>query len=161
MTASDIYSFTNPALCSLILWSFVQGFEQENKNGCEVPLIFLPLPIILSGSTRAEFFGTNVKTGLLAWIARKPKVLINIGEKIEKVSKVTREALIFGCSNGIFSISDNGNIQSGIGNIKHSGFNNLTSSELKEMFSVAKRLGAWCGQMKSTTTIFYSMGITI
>lgn len=73
MISSDTYSITNPALGSFVLWSFLQGYESNNKQGCPYLLLFLPLPLMLSESIRKDFRGTNSATGLHTWVSRNQK----------------------------------------------------------------------------------------
>lgn len=160
MLSTDIYSITNPALGSLILWSFLQGYEVSEKDGCPFPLIFLPLPLVLSQSIRDEFKGTNAETGLYTWITRKQSILINLDARIQKSSTLTRNAIIFGCTNGILTIQEDGTLLS-----KNNGLNKSrikeSPDEIKEMINLSKRLGVWLSQVNSTSSILNSLGLTL
>jgi hypothetical protein len=63
--AHDIYSETNPAFCAHALLAFTAAFSSSNKDGPEVPLAYLALPIALAGDLGNTFDGTNKNTGLL------------------------------------------------------------------------------------------------
>lgn len=160
MLSTDIYSISNPALGSLILWSFLQGYEVSKKDGCSFPLIFLPIPLVLSQSIRDEFKGTNAETGLYTWITRKQSILINLHARIQKSSTLTRNAVIFGCTNEILTIREDGTFLS-----RNNGLNKSrikeSSHEIKEMINLSKRLGVWLSQINSTSSILNSLGITL
>jgi len=160
MVSNDVFSITNPALGSLILWSFLQGFEAAKKNGCPFTLIFLPLPLVLSQSIRDEFKGTNAETGLYTWITRKQSVLINLDTRINMSSTLTRNAIIFGCSNEILTIQENGTILSKNKGLFKSRINE-SSDEIKEMINVSRKLGIWLSQVNSTSSILNSLGLTL
>ncbi|WP_347549023.1 three component ABC system middle component [Pseudalkalibacillus hwajinpoensis] len=162
MISADTYTSTNPVLCSLVLWSFLNGFEKVKKDGCELPILFLPLPLILSKSIRNNFSGSNTTTGLLTWIARNPSVLINVGQRIEVTQDITKEAILFGVPNKIFSFNDEGLIFSNKSGIKVSKVYSVDHvEEGNEMLLTARRLGGWCGQLESTKTIFNVLGVSL
>ncbi|WP_368298401.1 three component ABC system middle component [Cytobacillus firmus] len=162
MISADTYTSTNPALCSLIVWSFLNGFETIKKDGCELPILFLPLPLILSKNIRNNFEGSNTSTGLLTWIARNPSVLINIAERIEVTQDITKEAILFGATNNIFTFNDNGLIFSNKSGIKVSKvYSEDHFDEGKEMLLTSKKFGVWCGQLESTKTILNVLGVSL
>ncbi|MET3290921.1 UNVERIFIED_CONTAM: hypothetical protein ABID98_003491 [Brevibacillus sp. OAP136] len=160
MVSTDVFSITNPALGSMILWSFLQGYEVNEKNGCPFPLIFLPLPLILSKTIRDEIKGTQADTGLYTWIARKQNVLINLDLRINKSSNLTRNAIIFGCANDIIFIHEDGKILSKSKGIYKSRINN-TSDEVAEMINFSKKIGIWFSQINSTSSILNSLGLML
>lgn len=165
MISSDIYASTNPAFCSLVLWHFLKGYEEVSKEGCEFPILFLPIPIVLSKNNREAFIGTNTSTGLLTWLTREPQVLINIAERIESTNHITRGAVIFGSGNNIITFNNNGHFFSenkGIVQRRLNIFLNTSVGEdLKEIFLVSKKLGNWCGQINSSKIILNVMGLTL
>lgn len=160
MISSDVYSITNPALGALLLWSFLQGYAEREKDGCPFPLMFLPLPLVLSKSIRDEFKGTNNETGLYTWLTRKQNVLVNLDSRINKSSILTRIAIIFGCSNEIILIQENGTLISNNKGIIKSRISS-SSAEVKDMIIVSKKLGIWLSQINSTSNIFNSLGLTL
>lgn len=159
MIANDIYSMTNPILGSVLLWSFLQGYEVHSE-GCPFPLIFLPLPLVLSKTIRDEFKGTNTETGLYTWITRKQNVLINLNTRIERASDITREAIIFGFSNEILIIHEDGTIRSNGKGIVKSRITN-SSDEIRDMIGASRKIGVWFSQINSTSNILNSLGLTL
>jgi hypothetical protein len=160
MVSTDVFSITNPALGSLILWSFLQGYEEKKMSGCELPLLFLPLPLVLSQITRDEFKGTNAETGLYTWITRRQKILINLDLRVNSSSTLTRSAIIFGCSNQLLIIQETGTIISSSKGLVKSRINN-TSDEVKDMLKVSRRFGIWLSQINSPSNILNSLGLTL
>lgn len=157
MNSLDIFTITNPALSSFILWSFLQGYE-SNKQGCPFHLLFLPLPLVLSENIRHEFKRANAATGLQTWINRNQKSLLRIPESVEKTSHLTKEAIIFGCSNKILQFQNDGTVVSMSKGIFKKNLNEL-SEELKDMESASKKLGKWLSQTNSLTNILISLGL--
>ena len=165
MISSDINSANNPALCSLILRSFLTGFEEVKKDGCEFPILFLTLPFILSGNIRERFKGSNINTGLLTWLSREPQVLINLPKRIEVANLLTKKAIIFGTTNNVIKITDNGLFMSDSSGIVKSKLDLIITednqSDIYEMFTLSKRFGGWCGQLESTIILYNIMGLTL
>ncbi|MDQ0257095.1 hypothetical protein J2S74_004541 [Evansella vedderi] len=166
MISTDIYSSTNPALCSIVLWSFLKGFEEQNKDGCEFPIILLTLPISLSNKVRETFKGTSNATGLLTWLSRGPQSLIGLPQRIETSSSFTKDAIIFGINNKIIDIDNKtGKLKSNNSGLTQSKLNNILksekASELKDIMLISKRFGNWCGQLQSSIIIYNVMGLSL
>lgn len=160
MVSSDVYTITNPVLGSIVLWSFLQGYESNSERGCFYPLLLLPLPLVLSESIRNEFKGTNSATGLYTWVSRNQKVLLRFNERVKKTNQFSKKAIVFACSNKIMHFQEDGTLISSNKGIIKKNMNSL-SSELKEMLSVSKRLGYWMSQMDSPSSILNSLGLTL
>lgn len=158
MISSDTYTITNPALGSFVLWSFLQGYESNNKQGCPYLLLFLPLPLMLSESIRKDFRGTNSATGLHTWVSRNQKTLLRFSERVEKTSSISKEAIIFGVSNKILQFQDDGTLTTVNKGLIMKKLNSL-SDELKEIASASKKLGNWMSQMESSSSILISLGL--
>ncbi|PRT29283.1 three component ABC system middle component [Bacillus wiedmannii] len=165
MIASDTYASTNPALCSLIIWHFLKGFEEVNEHGCEFPILFLPIPIVLSKNIRKTFQGTNSSTSLLTWLSREPQILLNIARRIETASDITRKGIMFGGANYIVSFDIEGKVHSTNKGLVQKHLKEFLDmygkDDLKEVFQISKRLGNWCGQLNSTRIILNIMGLTL
>ncbi|MCI4251560.1 DUF6521 family protein [Bacillus sp. CCB-MMP212] len=165
MISVDTYASTNPALCSLILWSFLKGVEEVTNNGCEFPILFLPIPFALSKQIRETFDGTDNSTGLLTWLSREPQILINLAKGIEASNAITKDGLTFGYANKIIRIDKNGQFYSdnqGLVQKRLREFLNIKGGEdLKSAFVIAKRFGNWCGQLENTKIIFNVMGLSL
>lgn len=159
MTSVDILSMTNPALNSLLLRNFVKGYN-TNLKSCPFLLLFLPLPFVLSESIRETFKGTNSATGLYTWLTRNQNLLINLNNRIEMSSSITRNAIIFGCYNQLLVINEDGTLNAINKGITISKLKN-SSVEVIEMLDTSKRLGCWFSQIESTTNIFNSLGLTL
>src|SRR5262249_10086726 len=106
----DVLANTNPAFCSLVLRSFVEGYMRGEAEGLPLPHILLPLPIILSTDLTGFFAGTNTGTGLLTWIGRYPQVTIDLRERVQASALFSREALLFGITQRILDVNQRGNI---------------------------------------------------
>lgn len=165
MILSDTTSASNPALCSLILRNFLIGFEKNNKSGCELPVLFLVLPLILSKDIRSRFKGTNSSTGLITWISREPQMLLNLAKRIEITEMITREAIIFGITNDVIKLNEDGHFNSDnkgivLARIK-STIKTDNQPDISEMIKTSEIFGKWCGQLKDSTILYNVMGLTL
>ncbi|SLJ92896.1 MULTISPECIES: three component ABC system middle component [unclassified Paenibacillus] len=158
MISTDIYTITNPALGSFVLWSFLQGYDSKNKKGCPYILLFLPLPMVLSENIRNDFRGTNSATGLYTWVSRNQKSLLRLSEKVEKTSSISKEAVMFGVENKILQFQDDGTLIAINKGLIMKKMNSL-SDELKEIASASRKLGKWMSEMESSSSILISLGL--
>jgi hypothetical protein len=153
----DTYATTNPAFCSILLYSFIEGYGSTNSNGLPFPLILLPVPIVLTSDIANTFEGTNTRTGLLSWIARNPEVTVGMHDRLHSTSEFSKQALLFGFRYGVFSLADTGRIflqsDSLAKRIPSAG-----SSYVVDAFKLAKRFGAWIGGAGTTETILIALG---
>ncbi|WP_409149852.1 three component ABC system middle component [Sphingobacterium sp. BS-2] len=154
----DILASTNPAFCSLLLYSFTEGYMQEANSACPASLLLFPIPLILSNSIKETMHGTNIKTGLFSWVNNNPSITLSLNEKINDSSEYFADAFKYGVLKGI--LQPVGNSQLAI-NPTNININYSADKYLKNHFSLAKRLGQWFGQVGSTETIFNFFRITI
>lgn len=157
--SADVFANTNPALGALVLWAFCFGYRARDSLGVEHPLVFLPLPLVLSEVYATTFQGTNSQTGLFAWMERNPELHLDLPLNIEGTRQVTRNAFLFGLRYGILELSDQGRV------LPNRNFN-LSAAKRRQLgeairhaLSLADRLGKWTGDVASTRTVFYTLGI--
>ncbi|MNU14544.1 hypothetical protein D3C71_26570 [compost metagenome] len=154
----DILASTNPAFCSLLLYSFTEGYMHETNSACPASLLLFPIPLILSNSIKETMNGTNIKTGLFSWINNNPSVTISLIEKINDSSEYFNDAYKYAILKGILIPNGNTSLAINPNNLNTSYIND---KYLKNYFSLSKRLGLWFGQVGSTETIFNFLRITI
>ncbi|TAJ09050.1 hypothetical protein DMA11_20780 [Marinilabiliaceae bacterium JC017] len=153
----DIFAETNPAFCSLVLYSFIRAYHEE--SGCPVsfPLLLLPIPIILSGDLESSFNGTNKKTGFFTWLERNPKIRFELIDRIENSMEYIKPAIEYGFFKGIFKLSSKGEIYPETQSVKNCKTNQIT----KPIFKRAENLGYWLGRINSRRTIFNHLEIQL
>lgn len=153
----DIYAATNPAFCSILLYSFIEGYGSTNSHGLPFPLILLPVPIVLTSDIANAFEGTNSRTGLLSWIARNPEITIGMRDRLHSTSEFSKQAFLFGFRYGLFALPESGRIflqpDSLVKKVPSAG-----RSYVVEALKHAKRLGAWIGEAGTTETILIALG---
>lgn len=155
-TCIDVFAETNPAFCSLIIFKFCNGYFKATKVGVPFPLLFLPLPIILSNDIAGSFEGTNSKTGFFRWIENNPGILLDLTNRINGSNAFLKPSIEFGIFKNIFTIDSLGLLVP-----VEKGVNNRKKTELEKLFKTADRLGNWIGQVNSTKTIFNYLGLQL
>lgn len=156
-TALDLYATTNPAFGSALIWSFLAG-AGETDQGIEFPLLFLPLPILLS-SLRMTLIHTNRRTGFYAWIERHPEVRVGLADRVERMQLITRRAILYGARVQILSVGATGEFRAG-GALRDSALSR-TGPAVRSLFPVARRLGAWIGEVGSARDVLYALGLSV
>lgn len=154
----DTYAATNSAFCSLIIYSFIEGFAKTNSTGAPFPLILLPIPIVLTRDTADSFEGTNLKTGLLSWVTRNPEVTIGLRNRLEETTDLSKDAFLFGSRYGLFTLSDTGRVFLKPDCLKRKP-PSTGSKYVTDAFKLARRFGSWLGEAGNTQTIFIALGV--
>ncbi len=158
MTSIDTFASTNPAFCSLVIRAFVEGYVGEDPDGSFLPLILLPIPLVLTEETAATIAQTNSSTGLLPWLGRFPEVTVMLGNRIRGTANISRQALLFGIRQRVLFVLPSGRVILEADGLRRKPSFPATS-EVGRATSYAKRLGTWCGQVRSAETILISLGV--
>src|SRR4051812_15018726 len=111
MSSIDVFAATNPAFCGLIMWSFLERFGNGPDGGCELPLAFLPLPIVLSEELSALFAGTNSTTGYLTWLGRHPEIAAEFAPRMQRTVAMTRQAVVFCLRYSLVRVNEAGRLE--------------------------------------------------
>ena len=158
--AHDLFSEINPAFCAYALVAFSKAYSSVNEKGPELPVVYLALPVALSGDLAAAFEGTNKNTGLLEWLERTPQVQIGLTERVNASLGIVTEAVRFGCFSRLLTLDEGARLKAGERKIKKSVTTSL-SEGLAQSLKRAERLGYWFASAGSTKTIFDMMGLTV
>jgi hypothetical protein len=154
----DVVANTNPAFCSLLLYSFVDGYAEAAGMGPELPLAFIAVPIVASRGVSTSFQGTNKNTGLLEWLTRVPELQIHIGDEIREALPISRHALLFGLQQRCLELI-NDRVLTRADALKRAPRDAAGAEDEQRMFSLARRFGVWCGGVNNTAIIFTALGI--
>ncbi|WP_207428965.1 three component ABC system middle component [Pedobacter sp. SYSU D00535] len=153
----DVFAATNPAFLSLVLLSFIEGYNEEAGAGLPFPLAILPIPIVLSGDLDPTFDGTNIRTGFYSWVKQNPGIVVNLNNRINDSIEYIQPAISYGVARKIIKIDDKGSLWG----LSQNTANIYGSSKLGPFFKKSKRLGNWIGQIKSTKTVFNLLGLEV
>lgn len=154
----DTYAATNPALCSLVLRAFIEGYVEADPEGAPIPLSILPLPIVFTEQIAKTIDPTNVKTGLLPWVVKNQEITIGLSERITKSAEYSRKALLFGIRYQVIGLNQAGRlIPVKTGLKKQANF--PATTEPGRAIRFATRLGVWMGEVREMDTIFVSLGV--
>ena len=94
MISYDLYSETNPAFVSFLIYRFVRAYKASDyEDAPHFSLVYLAIPIATSNRLQMTFSSTNVKTGLLSWINRYPEIRIGLMNDVEAARDFTTEGL--------------------------------------------------------------------
>ncbi|WP_244436059.1 three component ABC system middle component, partial [Bradyrhizobium elkanii] len=89
IVAHDLFAETNPAFGVFTIVGFCRSFLDESETAPAIALIYLAIPIAMSGDTQTSFSDTNSRTGLLAWLNRYPESRTTIAQGRPDVSGYT------------------------------------------------------------------------
>lgn len=157
--AHDVFSETNPAFGTYTLAAFTAAYLSVNKNGPEAPLVYLALPLALSGDLAATFDGSNKNTGLLEWLERNARVQVSLAARVNATMDIVTEAIRFACFTGVIDLDGEARLQLGPRKLKKSVVKAL-SQEPAQAIKHAERLGYWFAMAGSTRAVFDMIGLT-
>ena len=157
-TALDLYAMTNPALGSAVLWAFLQGAER-GERGLELPLLFLPIPMLLSSSLSSTFNETNSRTGFFGWLDRHPEVTVDLAERVRLTRPISRRALLFASQTRLVVADADGFFRPtrALSDTKL----RRVGDAVRPLFPLAKRFGTWVGEVASTRDVLYALGLKL
>ena len=123
-----------------------------------IELSFLVLPFVLHLETR-ESLPRNIATSLPTWLAEHPIVRTRLGERAATLRSFTREALVFGGSQGLLRLSHDGVRANPDMKKRVNAVLKLTSDEVRECAKRAEFLGRWLEKTGSTETAMALLGV--
>ncbi|MGV3707350.1 MAG: three component ABC system middle component [Gemmatimonas sp.] len=156
-TALDLYATTNPAFGCALLASYLSGAEEAGQS-LEFPLLFLPMPILLS-SLRGTLAHTNRKTGFYPWIERHPELSVGLAARVERMSAITRRSVLYGARIEVIAAGADGRFRAS-GALRETALAR-TGEAVRPLFPLARRLGLWIGEVGSTRDVLYALGLTV
>lgn len=156
-TALDVYAMTNPALGGALIWSFLRGAARGGR-GLELPLLFLPVPVLLSSSLAATFEGTSSRTGFFGWLDRHPEVLVDLAERVRLTQSMSRRSLLF-ASRTQLVVADTEGLFRPTDALSDAKLRQLGDG-VRPLFPLARRFGTWVANVGSTRDVFYALGIS-
>jgi len=160
INAYDVYAEFNPGFCASVLQNFIEAYMAIQPTGPELPVLYLALPIVLSGELQVSFQGTNRNTGLLEWLNRNPYIYIDLAARINSSTNIASEAIRFACFSKILNVGKDARCTLGDKTIKKKLFKNL-SQESEQTLKRAQKLGYWFADAGTTKTIFNILGISL
>jgi len=155
---TEIAAHLNPALGSLILWEFVNGYETIEAAGPEYPLIFLPMALVLHKPTRS-LMPPSQTTRLQMWLSGHPQVRIELDSRVSQLAPFVREAFLIAVSRNMLEITLDARVASLKKVTPH--IRSKQDVEVREIMSKASLCGKWFAQINDATTLFVAFGLRI
>ena len=148
----------NPSFCSTLLWHAVLGYGSERNAAMAIELSFLVLPFVLHQQTR-ESLPRGITTSLATWLIEYPIVRSRLGERASALRPFTREALVFGGSHDLLSLSAEGIRANAAMKKGVAAGLKPTSDEVRTCAKRAEFLGKWLERAGGTETVMALMGV--
>ena len=155
----DIIAATNPAYCSLVLLSFIDAYTDASGIHPNACLSFLAVPIAMSSEINGRFRGTNVKTGLLKWVERNPDLRLLLPDLVRHSASIVRASILFGLQTGLLEVREGGGLEGHAEKVGGSPKDRSKAEITQPHRAAARSFGAWCGRVRSASTVFASFGI--
>lgn len=160
MQAHDVYAEHNPAYCAYVVGAFVTAHAEVHPAGTDLAIVYLAIPIALSGDLAATFDGTNKNTGLREWLERTPQMSVGLADRVNAALEIVSDAVRYGCFTDVLRLSMEGRLTPGSKKFKQSPLSDLDPLSLGAIRR-AGRLGCWFATAGSTRNIFDILELTV
>jgi hypothetical protein len=158
IVAHDLFAETNPAFGVFTIVGFCRTFWDASETAPAVALVYLAMPIAMSGDTQASFLDTNSRTGLLAWLNRYPEIRLDLGARLDASLPIVSAAVKLGLTSRALELGKGGVI--GLGNnVPAKAHAERLPYESKQVIRRAERLGIWMARAGTTGSIFSAFGV--
>lgn len=160
ITAYDLYSETNPAFISFLLYRFVKSFNESDDRLPNFSLSFLVIPLAISERVEPSFAATNSATGFLAWVNRFPEIRVGLQRDVEFARDITVEGIRLAIASQLIAISDKGDLRIGPAKRPPENIKSKLPQRPKDAVARAERLGKWMANAGSPSLIFSALEVT-
>jgi hypothetical protein len=147
---NEIQIVQNPGLGALILWHFAVAYTGSRSRRVPMPLLFLILPIVLHRALRQTITSTYPSSGVVKVVEKlrssqkkQADVIDGINERTIELRALSLRSLqlLLAMNLGELRTKDATMVPSAI------KLPSAYSSDIKEMFSAASKLGLWFSNM--------------
>jgi len=148
----------NPGYCGILLWKASSEYAAEVGDDMPLDIAFLVLPLALHRAVR-ESLPRTVRTPLPVWLGEHPGSQARVSELVTTLVPFTREALLFGGSNKMLSVSSQG--VGAIGLAAHQ-VRVALGDATEDMLASASRaafVGKWLARSGSGATVMALFGL--
>jgi hypothetical protein len=157
--AYDLFAETNPAFGVFTIAAFCRTYLVDPTPSVDVGLLYLAVPIAMSGDTQQSFDETNAKTGLLAWLTRYPAIRYDLGARLDASVPIMSASIRFGLSSRALLLGKDGTIKLGPKAPPRSVTESLAPGP-RQVIRRAERLGGWMGKAGAAAAIFSAFGVS-
>jgi hypothetical protein len=156
--AHDLFAETNPAFGVFVIVGFCRSFREASETAPVVALLYLAVPIAMSGDTQASFSETNSRTGLLAWLNRYPEIRLDLGARLDASLSIVSASVKLGLASRALELGRGGVI--GLGsNVPAKAHVERLPRDPKQVIRRAERLGTWMAGAGTIGSIFSAFGV--
>ncbi|MGA8909893.1 MAG: three component ABC system middle component [Acidobacteriaceae bacterium] len=149
----------NPAFCAALLGKSADEFVKKAHHPLPFAVTFLVLPIVLHQATRRSLPGSTI-TSLLTWIQTNREQLVDFAVRVQRLRRITREALLFGVQHQALAITNTGDLD--VGAKRRAATEKRTelfTDEARECVDRAGFIGRWFAAAGTTATIYAAWGV--
>jgi hypothetical protein len=137
----------NPALCALVICTFVTEFFGQSKKlkGPTIPFVLPVLPMVMHGETVETLARRRYSGGLHLALSENKTLVLDLQERMEAATELTLSALNICFASSLLGYDQsNGQVipKKGI------GFQSV-SEEVRDMINTSNRLGYWFSTINS------------
>lgn len=156
---AEIANLLNPAFCGEIIRRVVLKYQTEKGKPLPFLFTFLILPLLTNKSVR-ERIPTQGSPKFHAWLEENPDCKIGMPSRIDQLSQITREAILFLTKHGCLDLDEEGNLKVMMVS-KPSIINHDEQRHPHNFYKKAEKLGQWFSTSGGPSVVFASLGVKV
>jgi hypothetical protein len=154
------FTLLNSAFCASLVASCATGWRQQVATQFPFAYSFLVLPVTLHGPTRYVLPRT-IRTSMANWTQEHPDVKVGFAERAKSLRLFTKEAILFGVSQELFSMKKNGDLSTNQSATVIHNWGIALGGESGLCISKAFFLGRWLGTSATLETTLALWGVSV
>lgn len=155
----DIYAEANPAFTAYLIQRFVKKYCSTTTNPPHLSLVYVVVPLSMSGKLEPAFNATNARTGFLAWLSRFPEVRIGLGENIAASRGLIAAGIKAAVLSDLIVINDQSCLDLGEAKGPPENLKTKLPDGPKAIVNRVERLGTWLAQAGSPAAVFSALEV--
>jgi hypothetical protein len=155
----DIYAEANPAFVAYLIQRYVKKHYAAAEDFPHISLVYVAIPLGMSGKLEPTFDSTNSRTGLLAWLSRFPEVRIGLSENIIASHGIIADGLKAAVLSRLIKVNEQGYLELGESKGPPESLKASLPDGPKAIASRVERLGTWIGKTGSPAAVFSALEV--
>ena len=155
----DIYAEANPAFVAYLIHRFVKKYDVAAEGFPHITLVYVAIPIGMSGKLGSTFDLTNSRTGLLAWLSRFPEVRIGLNQNIIASQRIIADGLKAAILSRLIKVTEEGYLELGEAKGPPESLKSSLPDGPKAVTGRVERLGTWIGKAGSPAAVYSALEV--
>ena len=154
----EVANLLNPAFCGRVIYQSIAGYREAHSTDMPYALLFLILPLVLHGPTRATIGGAT--RHFQVWLNTHQEAKLGLAARARSLVPYTRESVSFLCAVGATRVVEGSASLAIAAKLRpRSRASFVVSDETRECIAKARTVGRWFAKVNSPATVYAMCGL--